>query len=203
MRVIKNIFLILIFFEFSKANIFSQELTANETQLDSLYALKSKLEASLDSVNTKIDELEAIINGSQIKIDTTRTVQVILTTDCNMRDKPSAFSDIIKFLPKNTEMLVIEYESGYFSVKVGNEIGYVNEMFFPKDKSLNRISSHGKSGKSNNLEKNKTSTTSQKLYNPSKTLDSDNKIIHTGPRGGKYYINSEGKKVYIDKEKKK
>lgn len=27
------------------------------------------------------------------------------------------------------------------------------------------------------------------------------KVIHTGPRGGKYYINSKGKKVYVKKKK--
>ena len=33
------------------------------------------------------------------------------------------------------------------------------------------------------------------------TAGSAGKVIHTGPRGGKYYINSKGKKTYIKKKK--
>ena len=210
MHAKRAIFLILIFFEFSIANIFSQEL-ANESQLDSLYALRSKLEALLDSVNMEIAELEAIINKSRVKIDTPQTIQIILTTACHMRDKPSASGEIVNFLSKNTQVLVIGYEAGYFNVKVDDEIGYINEMFIPKNKALDILSIYDTSSKQTTIEPKKeaeqtTTKKSQKASSSSavsKSSSSSDKTIHTGPRGGKYYINSKGKKVYIDKDQKK
>jgi len=43
------------------------------------------------------------------------------------------------------------------------------------------------------------SQTSLKLA--ASTSSSSGRVIHTGPRGGKYYINSKGKKVYVKKKK--
>lgn len=40
---------------------------------------------------------------------------------------------------------------------------------------------------------------SKRAYSPKKSK-SVNRTIYTGPRGGKYYINSKGKKVYIKKK---
>ncbi len=45
-----------------------------------------------------------------------------------------------------------------------------------------------------------SSSPTQKVE-PSKETNSSDRTIMTGPRGGKYYINSKGKKVYIKKKK--
>ena len=105
-------------------------------------------------------------------------------------------------MPNNTEVLVIGYSSKYYKVKVGNEIGYINEMFLPKNEALNRIALHGKPDKRIKIEKSQSTKATQKTYTPSTSSSSQDRTIYTGPRGGKYYINSKGKKVYISKKKK-
>jgi hypothetical protein len=45
-----------------------------------------------------------------------------------------------------------------------------------------------------------TPTTPSIYSTPSTTLPNSNPVIHTGPRGGQYYINSNGNKTYIRKE---
>lgn len=42
-----------------------------------------------------------------------------------------------------------------------------------------------------------------KDYSYEAYLRNSNKIIYIGPKGGQYYINSKGKKVYVPKTKKK
>jgi 5-methylcytosine-specific restriction endonuclease McrA len=44
-----------------------------------------------------------------------------------------------------------------------------------------------------------TPTTPSIYSTPSTTLPNSNPVIHTGPRGGQYYINSNGNKTYIKK----
>ncbi len=45
-----------------------------------------------------------------------------------------------------------------------------------------------------------TPSTTKQTTTPSYKSDNSNRTIHTGPRGGKYYINKNGKKTYIKKK---
>ena len=42
-----------------------------------------------------------------------------------------------------------------------------------------------------------------KDYSPQAENYGSGKVIHTGPRGGQYYINDKGNKIYIPKQKSK
>jgi hypothetical protein len=212
MKIKKIFFSILIYFSFPTAYIFCQELTEIESQLDSLLAVKSNFEKSLDSINYKIKELEILKIKIQTKNDTTNGILVALAYDGYLMDKPYPFGNILKNLPKNTKVLVMGYSSSYkyFKAKFNDEIGYIHEMFYPKDKALDRVAIYGRATEQTIIESKKeaeqTTTKSQKTSSSSavsKSSSSSDKTIHTGPRGGKYYINSKGKKVYIDKKKKK
>jgi len=197
---IKVAAIIALFISIKMGDIFCQDLVNIKEQLDSLYIIKSKLEISLNSVNKKINKLEAIKINIEIKNDTTKGVLVALIADGNMRNRPTVFGDIIKHLPRNTEVLVVGYSSDYYKIKIGNEIGYINEMFLPKDKALNRIAIYGKPDKRIKIESNKNIKTTKRSYQSSKTSSSFGRKIYTGPSGGKYYINSKGNKVYIKRK---
>ncbi|WP_270487859.1 hypothetical protein [Butyricimonas synergistica] len=45
-----------------------------------------------------------------------------------------------------------------------------------------------------------TSSTTTKTTTPTYKSDNSSRVIHTGPRGGKYYINKNGKKTYVKKK---
>lgn len=45
-----------------------------------------------------------------------------------------------------------------------------------------------------------TPSTTTKTVTPSYKSDNSSRVIHTGPRGGKYYINKNGKKTYVKKK---
>jgi hypothetical protein len=57
----------------------------------------------------------------------------------------------------------------------------------------------GKEGTKNvdNSNNSTTNTNNSTNVNNSNTSYSNNRIIETGPRGGKYYINSNGNKTYV------
>ncbi|WP_065218026.1 MULTISPECIES: hypothetical protein [Butyricimonas] len=45
-----------------------------------------------------------------------------------------------------------------------------------------------------------TPATMPQTTSPSYKSDNSSRVIHTGPRGGKYYINKNGKKTYVKKK---
>ncbi len=45
-----------------------------------------------------------------------------------------------------------------------------------------------------------TNNTTPQTTTPSYKSDNSSRVIHTGPRGGKYYINKNGKKTYVKKK---
>ncbi len=199
MNVKKVIIMVLLAFFLSSINTLGQELMKIESQLDSLLTIKSKLELYLDSVNKKINELEIVKLKIQTDNDIAKGTFVELINDGIMRTKPSAVGDVMKHLPKKTKVLVIGYTSGYYKIKVASDIGYINEMFLPENKVHSKKAESEKSSSSLTTNHSKSTTTT---YTKSKSTRSQSRTIHTGPRGGKYYINSKGNKVYIKKKKK-
>ncbi len=191
---------IIIFILVASTNLFSQktqDLIKIESQLDSLNTIKNKIETLLNSINTKIDDLEKEKLKIQIDSDTTKGFSIMLVDNGFLKKDPSIVSDIYMKLPKGTEVLVVGYTKNYFKTKIGNKVGFVHEMFFPFNENLNRISNY----KAKFHKASISNTTYSGSNNSSKTTNSTskNRIIHTGPRGGRYYINSKGKKVYIKK----
>lgn len=61
-----------------------------------------------------------------------------------------------------------------------------------KKTSYNNKKDYNKSEKSNNNKAKIEKTSTGETYN--------GKIVHTGPRGGKYYINKNGNKTYIKRK---
>jgi hypothetical protein len=175
-----------------------QNLSKIESRIDSLYTIKAKIDNFLQSINTKIKSLEEERTKILVANDTTKGILIKLSGDGYLKEEPATFTNIIMKLPKGIEVLVIGYTDSYFKSKVGEKVGYVHEMFFPANEDLARISGH--SAMFSKLPV--TNSSLSKTYNSSKPpgSSSSSRTIYTGPRGGKYYINSKGKKVYIKKK---
>jgi len=104
---------------------------------------------------------------------------------------------------------------GYEDVPDGYEVDHIIPLSEggadePWNMQLLTVAEHKRKTAS---EKSRQSNTSNSLSTPSINLNShsynttlpstnssSNKVIHTGPRGGKYYINSNGNKTYVKKK---
>ncbi|MCR4440446.1 MAG: hypothetical protein QHJ34_14795 [bacterium] len=178
----------------------TQELMEIQLQLDSLLAVKTRLESALDSVNHKIGELDAIKLRVRSDNDTTSGVLLRLTADANMRNRPDPLGDVVRHLAKDTEVLVVGYSSGYCRVVVGNEIGYINEMFLPKSPLLSGMARYGEWKRP--VKAGATQPTGAETCGASRRSTLSDTAIHMGPRGGRYHINAKGNKVYVPRKKK-
>lgn len=94
--------------------------------------------------------------------------------------------ETIGFIEPNLNFRVSKkvYSKTRRRVYFNNQIGYVVFLFFKNEKEF---SEWVISGFSNKVEQNSNYVNSQPSF----------RTIYTGPRGGRYYINSSGNKVYI------
>ena len=103
-----------------------------------------------------------------------------------LKDEPSLNGNIITQLPNNTELNIVLRTSGYVYVKTNFGYGYVSNAYVnSNNKSSSSLKSNSYSSKNYSTSSNKISKTSRSYFK--------------GPRGGCYYINSNGNKSYVDR----
>lgn len=181
----KNVFaIILIFFSI---NIYSQNIESLESELNKLTQFKDSLENTLNKTKSEIKEIEFQIEEIKLKtINKDKFIcNSITTINSKLKSEPKYNGVIIELIPQKENIKVLEYSgNNYWKILYKNKIGYLNEVLIKETKQMVLIkksyNKHSKSTRSN--------------YKPS------GKVIHTGPRGGQYYINSNGNKTYIKRK---
>ncbi len=156
---------------------------------------KTEVEKQLTLLNKKIDSLNIEINFQIVKEN---AIPTILKRSSLLYEKPSKYSNIIKKLKSKSKVLIVKYYEygGYFRAIHNDEIGYINEKDIKLTKNIKNLkktnkyysnSSNNKSSFQNNSKKQnfKRTYTSRRYYR--------------GPRGGCYYINSNGNKTYVSR----
>jgi len=129
-----------------------------------------------------------------------------------IRERPNIDSDAIVYLNSVDSVLLLEYTGGdYYKVCLPinrTKAGYVSLDYLTYDQTpVTRVNTYNQThGKGRRLtytspprgyEKQKTNKyTEAQLYN-SNSSSPATRTIHTGPRGGRYYINKNGKKTYV------
>ena len=73
-------------------------------------------------------EEDAVVDETE-KLDDSQAVAMKTTTNLNLRKEPTTDSEIIKVIPKGTELKKYLEENGWAKVKVGEDIGYVSAEF--------------------------------------------------------------------------
>ena len=73
-------------------------------------------------------EEDTVANESE-ELDDSKAVAMKTTTNLNLRKEPTTDSEIIKVIPKGTELSKYSEENGWAKVKVGEDIGYVSAEF--------------------------------------------------------------------------
>ena len=63
------------------------------------------------------------------ELDDSKAVAMKTTTNLNLRKEPNTDSEIIKVIPRGTELKKYAEENGWAKVKVGDDIGYVSAEF--------------------------------------------------------------------------
>jgi hypothetical protein len=201
MHVKKATLITLMILLLSLLDAHAQEFAEIDSTLESLRIVKSRLISALDSVNRKIELLQALQVNIRTKNDTTQGIQTILATAGEMRKTPGATAEVIKYLPKGAEVNVIGYTTGYFKVKSDSVIGYINEALVLDREQLVKIADADNS-KPSSKKSSKRSKATPIIRTASVDTVIGDRTIYTGPRGGKYYLNANGEKIYISKKKK-
>lgn len=101
-----------------------------------------------------------------------------------MYSKPSSTSELIQLVIPGPDVKILDYSFSYYhKIEYKEKIGYISKAQWTK--YLN-----GTLSKPNNSNTVKSSQP--------KTRNSGRRYIR-GPRGGCYYINSNGNKIYVDR----
>lgn len=123
----------------------------------------------------------SIVAFSQTDVVTTRKTHLLKETN------QATYKDNLTVLA-GEKVAVYEFlDNGYYKVRYNFSEYYVYYPYFSEIETLNLHPHTTSKSKANNT------------YRP-KRNNSPSRTIHTGPRGGRYYINSHGKKTYIKKK---
>lgn len=194
----KKIVLIILFLSTICFSQNSEELKKVSLDLiykkEALLKKKKNIENQITEINKKIEE-----NNSKIKILELKENAVITTLRRNSSfyESASEYSKSIESPKKNKKIYLIEYyEYGtYYKAIYNNRIGYIKENDIRRIKKVRELKLKRKNSNNyiNSLtqkKKNKKSYSKRSTYS---------RTYYRGPRGGCYYINSNGNKSYVSR----
>jgi hypothetical protein len=120
-------------------------------------------------------------------LSTAQAIRYVDTKELSIRYKPDINAERVGKLATGDSVIVVsDTTKGWSKIRISERIFYVRTDFLVNSKS--EISKPTiLSTSSNSHLSNSNSGSSGNSY----------RTIHTGPRGGRYYINSKGKKVYV------
>ncbi|WP_420400824.1 hypothetical protein [Flagellimonas sp.] len=151
---------------------------------------KEKLELNqrLKSIEKEIDSIEQEISFSKAK---ERGIKSTMKRGSELRKSPKYNSQIIATPDRNEEIIIInKYKYGtYYYAIFKEKIGYIKQKDVRQKKEFIHLSTVEPPSTSSSQRKNYT-----RSYTPRKTYS---RRYYRGPRGGCYYINSNGNKTYV------
>lgn len=161
-----------------------------------------KLTNSIDGIDLKIAQLKSKKFMEKIK-DSSLTA--IARKGAKLKEDSSVFADIITILKEDKEVIILDCKEGYFEVCQGSLCGYMSEIWikrksstseFAKSKETERKLTSGLKNKSSSYSSSLKSRKSNNTKYKAKGYRSS-RNYYRGPRGGCYYINSNGNKSYV------
>ncbi|WP_430968312.1 SH3 domain-containing protein [Spongiimicrobium sp. 2-473A-2-J] len=188
---------------------FSHMSYSQGRDLENLLHKKRIIESKIDDLKDSLSVLQKEIakvkeDNFQIVLNESKDLYTCRATT-RMRDKPSAFGKILKIFDQDTEVMVISFEGDYFRIQSAYGTGYVHRTYVTKGTA--NTSSSNKPSITNSIKSTNTSASNYKSISASKKSYSGkstprkykSKTYYRGPRGGCYYINSNGNKTYVDR----
>ena len=107
---------------------------------------------------------------------------VVITDNANLRGTPTELGKVVETLPQDTVVEVIQQKGAWFLIQSTDYVGWMHGNTI-------RLSS------TSVIPKTVRTTT----VSSTKTRQSSDRVYTRGPRGGCYYINSNGNKTYVDR----
>ncbi|WP_299680904.1 hypothetical protein [uncultured Dokdonia sp.] len=181
----KSTFLIILFF-FSNF-LFSQTLEELNKIKDSLNnkirEIEKKANKDIDQIQVHLDSIDTKIGFVNQKIN---SIESIVSKKGSVYMNPNKFSAEIAKTKYRDKIHIISYDatSAYYRVIYNDKIGYVPYKSVKQNKTLFEMRKYSK--QYNNTYKSNFKKSSSKRY-------------IRGPRGGCYYINSNGNKTYVSR----
>lgn len=178
-----------------------QRLQLLAKRLEREVAQKSDSLAVINERLTYLEGRQALISAygknDAIAIPATVRANGAIRTNYNATAKEVAIA------LKGESLLLTDFIEGYWLVKKGEQVGYINELFIEStadiDAFKNMLSNGVTEGQGSNL-KSTSGNRNTSVKSSTGSRSSTGRVIHTGPRGGKYYINSNGNKTYIKRK---
>lgn len=159
-------------------------------------------EDSLAETLYAISELKK--SGFQNSIDEGHLI-VYSKADAPLRSGPSNFDSKIKSLPKDSKLLVTGNTGIYLHIESEYGKGYISENLVNEQISATKISKNVSSYKApvkrsySSLSSQNKRTYSKKASPRASYRSTSYRSYIRGPRGGCYYINSNGNKSYVSR----
>ena len=180
-------------------------------KINDLEKQKSKIELkiknltdSVGKIDFKIAELKSKEFLDKIK---SSSLTAIARNGAKLKNDPNVLAGIITTFSENEKVIILGYKNGYFEVCQGSICGYINEIWIKKNNSISEfIKTQGTDSKSvsNTNDNSPSSSLSLKSSNANNSTYKtksyrSSKTYYRGPRGGCYYINSNGNKTYVSR----
>ncbi len=184
MKSVMTMFLILMSMDLG----ISQELDSIEARIDSLRFLESSIVTEIDDLRSQKEAIPQQINKLELDKLNLQIGEVIAETVTStsggiLRASPSASSKMISKIPGNYIIKIYNsYKQPYFKIKYKEQIGYLSYGSIELNPTLEIII------------KNNKKTQIRKIDSKYR---SSRRTYRRGPRGGCYYINSNGNKTYV------
>lgn len=191
-------------FVYSQTNVETKEIVELKKQ-------KKRVELTIKSLTDSINKIElkiAHLNSEKIleKIkDSSLTTMV--RKGAKLKKEASLLSDIITIFNDDKEVIVLDYKNEYFQICQDNLCGYINEVWIIKNDLISELKKSKETERknigntNNNLYSHKTALSNSKSNNTSfkEKTHKNSRTYYSGPRGGCYYINSNGNKTYVSR----
>lgn len=183
-------------FVYSQTDVETKEIVELKMQKKRVELTNKGLTDSLNKIELKIAQFKSEKILGKIK-DSSLTTLVRKGT--KLKKEASLFSDIITIFNEDKEVIVLDYKDEHFQVCQGNLCGYINEVWITKNDLISELK------KSKETERKNIGNTNNNLYSHKTTLsnsksnNTSSRTYYSGPRGGCYYINSNGNKTYVSR----
>jgi len=189
-----NLVLILVFLS---TFCFSQNISELEIQNELLKSQKNTLLNKIDGIRKEINTIDNKIKqiDSKIFIQSFKknAVKFKIKRDGNLYEESSRLSKIIANPKSKKEIYIIEYDDKhqiYFKAIYNDKLGYIKVENVKLSRSNKKLIPKKKSSSHSNIKSSSLTPSKSRSYS---------RTYYRGPRGGCYYINSNGNKSYVSR----
>jgi hypothetical protein len=115
----------------------------------------------------------------------------VISENANLRGTPSEKGKVVETLRRDTQVAVIKQKDAWFLVQSTEYVGWLHGNTI-------RLADDNAGGGNATVTERVTPTAPEPKYVYVPRSDPQPRTYFRGPRGGCYYINSSGKKTYVD-----